>query len=262
MLVPSWAGSPHCPSPPHPRFLIQPVHRVKGELLPHVPSHSRPREAESSGVPFKVLWDRESLCPHRTNQNKTQTHSPSEQPVMQADSVAPSACGVTGERTGGAVREVRPACAGGGEVVPRLVTVAGQVEPAALAHIVILLVKVVVSLLWSDQGHVTENLCPLKSQTDCQKLLCETASVRMERPLWSGSGDHLCRKASPVQAQSLGAGSCEQLSPSAGSRLLTKQGPVSPPWSRPGASSFTYTLLSLSPAGSRLFLWGWLAMCL
>lgn len=30
---------------------------------------------------------------------------------MQADSVAPSACGVTGERTGGAVREVRPACA-------------------------------------------------------------------------------------------------------------------------------------------------------
>ncbi|XP_010857417.1 PREDICTED: vesicle-associated membrane protein-associated protein A [Bison bison bison] len=37
--------------------------------------------------------------PPGTNRNKTQTHSPSEQPGIQADSMTPRACGVTGECT-------------------------------------------------------------------------------------------------------------------------------------------------------------------
>lgn len=75
--------------------------------------HSGPREAESSGVPFKVLSGTESHCGVHIGLTRTRPKptAPSEQLVMRADSVAPSACGVTGERTGGAVREVRLACA-------------------------------------------------------------------------------------------------------------------------------------------------------
>ena len=40
------------------------------------------------------------------------------------------------------------------------------------------------------------------------------------------------------------------------SLLSTKQGPVSPPWSRPGASPLLTPSLSPSPARSRLFLCG------
>ena len=126
-----------------------------------------------------------------------------------------SAWGVTSERTrGGSVRRETGLCWGGERrVAPSLVGVIGQVKPAASVHrcgcfprsfcswwsvVTASYFEWLLSCYWEP--------CPLKSQTDCQKLLCETASVRMEWPLWSGGGDHLGEKWSPGQVQSLGGG--------------------------------------------------------
>ena len=154
-------------------------------------------------------------------------------------------------------------------VAPSLVTVVGQVKLAALAQrcgcfpvsfcswwsvVTASYFEWLLLCYWEP--------CPLKSQADCQKLLCQTASVRMEQPLWSGSGDHLAEKWSPVQAQSLGPGSCKQLSPSFVSLLSYKTGSCVSSMVQAGCKPFTHTLpLPQSREVPALPVWGWLATC-
>lgn len=217
------------------------------------PGHTPDWEASHLECLLKFsLGPRVTLCPHRTNQNKTQTHSPSEQPVMQADSVAPSACGVTGERTGGAVREVRPACAEEVKWCPRSGH-GGRPGGAGCpgAGVILKLVKCRQQPpALSDCCHVTENLVLV--QTDCQKLLCETASGGME--LWSGSGDHLAAVSSPGRAFGVGSASSSPLCwvpPFSQNRVLCLlRGPGRVP------AALLPPSLSLSPAESHFFLCG------